>query len=127
MIGLEVRGGDAVARGFAGRATAVVPTVRRVVSSNARRLQALVRARASGRPGPRVQTGDYRRSIAVEITGTTATVGTNRPQGPRLELGFVGVDALGRHYNQPPFPHFRPAAAEIEPQFAAELEQAVGQ
>lgn len=74
--------------------------------------QTRVKARASGRPGPRVITGDYRRSIYFELTtvgaSPAAIVGTNAPQGRRLEYGFVGVDSLGRHFNQPPYPHFEP-------------------
>ena len=70
--------------------------------------QTRVMAAASGRPGPRVITGDYRRSITLEMTTVdgrvAAVVGTSHPAGRRLELGFVGSDSLGRHYNQPPFP-----------------------
>lgn len=81
------------------------------------------KANASGRPGPRVVTGDYRRTIGLEVSSAgpglaAATVGTNADQGRRLELGFTGFDALGRYYDQPPFPHFGPAldatAAEAE-------------
>lgn len=90
-------------------------------------LQTRVRARASGRPGPRRQTGDYRRSISRESGrgpdgGHQATVGTNAPQGRRLEHGFVGADALGRTYNQPPYPHFGPALDETGPEYVAALE-----
>lgn len=86
-------------------------------------LETAVKRHASGRPGPRAITGDYRRSItsAIYVSGDgdqfTGVVGTNKPQGRRLEFGFVGVDALGRHYNQPPYPHFRPAIAERAPEF----------
>lgn len=89
-------------------------------------LNRAVQAHASGRPGPRVRTGDYRRSWSV-ITYTRlggeaiAEAGTNAPQGPRLEFGFTGEDALGRHYNQPPFPHARPALTEIEAPFVSAL------
>jgi hypothetical protein len=90
------------------------------------RLLTMVRANASGRPGPRVQTGDYRRSINLDIAGVrgsvSATVGTNRPQGRRLEFGFNGTDSAGRSYNQPPLPHFGPAAAAIEPEFVAAVQ-----
>lgn len=85
-----------------------------------------VQAKASGRPGPNAPTGDYRRSINLrvqhEVYGTLAYVGTNAPQGRRLEFGFVGEDSLKRKYNQPPYPHFGPAVDEIAPQFAAALE-----
>jgi hypothetical protein len=82
-----------------------------------------VKAHASGHPGPRTPTGDYRRSITGETErragSVIGTVGTTRPQGPRLELGFHGVDSLGRHYEQPPFAHFRPALSKIEGAYAA--------
>lgn len=85
-------------------------------------LQGRVKARAAGRPGPRMQTGDYNRSIGlrvgIEEGGViAASVGTNRPQGRRLEFGFHGVDSLGRRYDQPPFPHFGPALDETAPEF----------
>jgi len=71
---------------------------------------ATIKANASGRPGPNVVTGHYRDSIqAVVVEDTSMTFGTQEPQGYRLEYGFVGTDALDRTYNQPPFPHFRPA------------------
>jgi hypothetical protein len=54
-------------------------------------------------------------SIGALIIGT---VGTNAPQGLRLENGFVGADSLGRVYNQPPYPHFSPAAVQTEPEYA---------
>ena len=92
-------------------------------------LQTTVKRRASlprsGPPGPRLQTGDYARSINLRMetgAGTiAAVVGTNRPQGRRLEYGFTGVDALGRRYHQPPYPHFRPALFEIEGPFLAAM------
>lgn len=76
-------------------------------------LRTRVRAKASGRPGPRVQTGDYRRGISQHnrvVDGVPeAHIYSNSPQALRLEYGFVGTDALGRHYNQEPLPHWRPA------------------
>lgn len=71
--------------------------------------QTRVKANASGRPGPRVITGDYRRSITLEMEGTSAVIYSDAPQAARLEMGFAGPDALGRVYNQPPFPHWEPA------------------
>lgn len=86
-------------------------------------LETRVKANASGRPGPKAKTGDYRRSWMSSITSNgydiEGTVGTNRPQGPRLEFGFVGADRLGRVYNQPPYPHLGPAVAVVGPQFTA--------
>ncbi|WP_367046149.1 hypothetical protein [Streptomyces sp. Je 1-332] len=75
----------------------------------AKALVVQVQRNASGRPGPRVVTGKYRASWQSEVHRAgpviVGAVGTDAPQGRRLEFGFVGVDSLGRHYNQPPFPH----------------------
>jgi hypothetical protein len=85
----------------------------------ARLLSAEIKRNASGRPGPNAPTGDYRRSWRSSRSGGGANVrwrvSTNRPQGPRLEYGFYGVDSLGRVYRQPAFPHVAPAVAKIEP------------
>jgi hypothetical protein len=91
-------------------------------------LRTRVRARASGRPGPRRQTGDYRRSIGAQTSQIApgvwqGTVGTNSPQGWRLEKGFVGRDSLGREYHQPPYEHFGPAVDETDPEYAAAMAQ----
>ena len=77
-------------------------------------IEAAWKGNATGRPGPRVVTGNFRRSINtedVDIPGTESavSVGTNAPQGARLEFGFVGRDALGRNYNQKPYPSLEPA------------------
>lgn len=57
---------------------------------------------------PRLQTGDYNRSIGMNLTSTaasyTASIGTNKVQGRRLELGF---DEDGQRTL--PHPHFVPA------------------
>ncbi|MEV0438410.1 hypothetical protein AB0I84_13970 [Streptomyces spectabilis] len=112
------------------RAAAALPAVAGVVQHHAMLLETRIKANASGRPGPNAPTGDYRRSWAHEITSNGATVqavvGTNKPQGRRLEYGFVGADSLGRIYNQPPFPHVGPAVEEIRPAFLTALQAAVG-
>jgi hypothetical protein len=98
-----------------------------VVAAETLALQGRVRAKASGRPGPNAPTGDYRRSISARVTQyknattTNGEVGTNRPQGRRLELGFHGVDSLGRHYHNDPLPHFGPALDETDGPFRAKL------
>lgn len=89
-----------------------------------------VQANASGRPGPRAPTGDYRRSWGVKfgmdgIGRVFADVGTNKPQGRRLEMGFQGVDSLGRSYDQPPYEHVRPAVDLIGPRYRWALAGAV--
>lgn len=104
--------------------------VANVVFRAGAQLQTQVRANAAGRPGPRVQTGDYRRSIhlttSLQNGQPVAIVATGAPQGPRLEYGFNAVDALGRRFRQPPYPHWRPAVDKIEPLLSAEIRAAVG-
>lgn len=114
MPAMQVIGADKAARDLIGLGAKVQAGLGPLVAHYGQIYQGRVRARASGRPGPRVQTGDYRRSIGLvlgSIGGSlqpSAIVGTNSPQGRRLEFGFVGTDSLGRHYNQGPLPHFEP-------------------
>lgn len=81
-----------------------------------------VRKNAQGRPGPNKVTGAYWNSIFVLVKrqkkmfrkSTIETgVFTFHPAANRLESGFVGKDAMGRHYNQPPFQHWGPARETI--------------
>lgn len=102
----------------------------RIVAHYGALLATQVKANASGRPGPRAPTGDYRRSITLRQNITVgrestyeATVGTNRPQGRRLEFGFRGTDSKGRSYNQPAYPHFGPAFDRIYPRFLTAIAQ----
>lgn len=80
---------------------------------------ARIRQNASGRPGPNVITGAYRASWRSETRGiphgAECTIGTNAPQGRRLEFGFWDMtDSIGRHFFQPPYPHVQPAIGHIE-------------
>jgi hypothetical protein len=97
-----------------------------VLLSNVRRRASLPR---TGPPGPRLQTGDYVRSMSVQTTlglgGPVSTVGTNAPQARRLEFGFRGEDSLGRNYNQRPYPHWGPALDETAPAFLAAIASVV--
>lgn len=93
---------------------------------------ARIKGYASGRPGPNVITGDYRGSWHPGPTrrlpyGAQCTIGTDRPQGRRLEFGFVGTDSLGRTYNQPPFPHVQPALPYIQDTLMASMRLAVAE
>lgn len=129
MFNMVVVGADLVAGQLATMA-AVWPTKEASIVTHFGQLyQTRVRAAASGRPGPRAITGNYRRSISLEVgrsaSGTVAIVGTNAPQARRLEFGFVGSDSLGRHYNQPPYPHFEPPLAQTIEQLANALNIAV--
>lgn len=103
--------------------------VSRAVYRTGLMLQTKVRGNASGRPGPFVQTGDYRRGISV-LNGTSqgmpvSIVYSNSPQAARLEYGFDGVDSLGRKYNQPPYPHWGPAMRDTEKFFHRSITEAL--
>lgn len=124
----EFDDGGGIARLAVGLARASVLTGARagvLVARHGVILQSRVQANASGRPGPNAPTGDYRRSITLSVlyTGKTieARVGTNKVQGPRLEMGFEGEDSLGRSYHQPAYPHFGPGADQVRPGFITEV------
>jgi len=97
-----------------------------IVASVALKMMNQVRQNASGRPGPEIQSGAYKNSIMMTKESSLAyRVFTTSPYANRLEFGFSGVDALGRKYNQPAFPHWQPAvdalSAELGKQIAASL------
>lgn len=101
----------------------VGPETNRTVQQQARLARAMIRFNASGRPGPNIITGDYFDSWRTEPFGVPdgggAVVGTDRPQGRRLEFGFMNMyDSLGRFYRQPPFPHVEPAVHELSDEYA---------
>jgi hypothetical protein len=118
-----------VAADLTGLAVEVVEKRHRIVVHHGALLQTHVRRHASkprtGPPGPRLLTGNYVRSINRRTTRlptmSMAEVGTNAPQGRRLELGFTGTDSLNREYDQPPYPHFAPGLEEVRELFAAAL------
>lgn len=116
-----IRGAKQTSAWLMTQAVTAGPQAQALVRHYGQLLQAKVVANASGRPGPNVITGDYRRSITVDFltdaTGPAAVVSTNKEQGPRLEWGFIGTDSAGRHVSQAPYAHFGPAAADIEPLF----------
>lgn len=93
---------------------------------------ARIRQNASGRPGPNVITGRYRASWRSETRGipygAQCTIGTDAPQGRRLEFGFWDMtDSLGRHFFQPPFPHVQPAIGFIEDTLHEQMRAAMGE
>ncbi|MET8956711.1 HK97 gp10 family phage protein [Streptomyces sp. NPDC004129] len=116
-----------IAAALQGRADLVLPQTVSVVRHYAMLLETQIKANASGRPGPNVITGDYRRSWTHElfVTGdvVSAVVGTNKPQARRLEYGYIGPDSLGRIFDQPPYPHVGPAVETVRPQFFEALGQ----
>lgn len=117
---------DEIAAQLQARSARVLPSAVSVVRHYAMLLETQIKANASGRPGPNAPTGDYRRSWTheVHVTGeaVTATVGTAKPQGRRLEYGYVGPDSLGRVFHQPPYAHVGPAVETVRPLFV----QAIG-
>lgn len=102
---------------------------RTITRHHAMLLRVRIQRNASGRPGPRVITGQYRASWDVRMsTGggqVTAEVYSDASQARRLEYGFVGTDSLGRHYRQPPFPHVEPAFRQTQPGFIQALADGV--
>lgn len=114
-----------VAKDLIGFGIAATAATHQAVVVHTAILQRSVVDHASGRPGPNAPTGDYRRSISRRVVkgavSSTGFVGTDKPQGRRLELGFSGQDALGRNYDQPPYPHFGPALDEVTPAFEAAI------
>ena len=128
VSGVIVNGADALAAQLRTMGKVGDARMERLIRHYGYLLQTRVKARASGRPGPNVVTGDYRRSIGVQFyrdpkAGFVAVIGTNKPQGARLEFGFHGMDSLGRSYDQPPYPHFGPAFDQTKPELesAADL------
>jgi len=135
-ITVRVEGAQATIAAFRAGSRLLNSRMRRTVRFHTSALRTKVRANASGRTGieyndprggpsgeigPRVQTGDYRRSISAafysDSDGYTGEVFTSAPQGRRLELGFFGSDSLGRTFKQRAYPHFRPAFDAQEPLF----------
>lgn len=108
----------------------IAPAVQRRVVHTAELGRGMIRANATGRPGPNVITGRYRSSWEVVGRaipyGAQCTIGTNAPQGRRLEFGFFDMtDSLGRHYFQPPFPHVGPAIPRMEAVLQQQMRDAV--
>lgn len=108
----------------------VGPETNRTVQQQARLAKAMIQFNASGRPGPNIITGDYFDSWRTEPFGVPdgggAIVGTDRPQGQRLEFGFMNMyDSLGRFYRQPPFPHVEPAVNELSDEYADAFKDAL--
>jgi hypothetical protein len=61
-----------------------------------------------------VLTGANRDSIQTELivdsgVQAIAQIAPGMPYSRRLEFGFVGMDSMGRFYNQAPRPYVRPA------------------
>ena len=89
------------------------------------KLKERAQANSSGRPGPNIITYQFHDAWTWAVGGDSATVANGSVYAARLEFGFVGVDSLGRHYSQPPYPSLQPAMAESETLLGDELAKAV--
>jgi hypothetical protein len=111
------------------RARNTLPHTQAAMRHYALLLATRIKINASGRPGPNVVTGDYRRSWKWQVRtagGTvTALVHTDAPQANRLENGFVGRDSLGRLYHQAPLPHVGPAVEATRPVLLASMQKVI--
>lgn len=88
-------------------------------------LQGRAREHASGRPGPNIITWQFWSAYTYAVSGDDAVVGNGSVYANRLEYGFVGVDSIGRHYNQPPYPSLGPAVMRSEDLLPEELRKVV--
>lgn len=108
-----------VARGLTDAALFLGTELPRGLHGLGEQLEGAVKRHAQGRPGPQRVTGAYVSSIGMQAHQAgvhyEVEVGTNAPEGRRLEYGFHKQDKLGRSFHQPPFPHWRPALAETMP------------
>lgn len=104
--------------------------MRSVARMGAEELRKEIVNQASGRPGPEIVTGLY--TMGFEVQEDTlffanqwvvSVVNENGVQWRRLEYGFTGIDALGRHYDQPPFAHIRPAIEIASPKIQRRAEE----
>lgn len=117
MIGIRyiVVGARPLSGRFMAKSAALPREVEVTVEKHAQFLLRNIQVRAPFR------TGVYRASWHIERDGNRRVVTTFEPYGRRLELGFHGEDALGRHYEQAPQPHVRPAADETETLYVADM------
>lgn len=113
----ETTGFNEMAAAVLARAAGIGARVQAGLQESIDKLQGMAEARSSGRPGPNIVTGAYHDSWFTAVSTGEAVLSNFSPQALRLELGFVGVDSLGRHYAQPPYAHLGPAVIEFEPDF----------
>jgi hypothetical protein len=82
------------------------------------RLQKMVRKNARSFR----RTGEYDKSIQVR----DGVVYTRHHAARRLEFGFVGYDATGRHYSQAPKAHWRPAVQTMASKMPSDVKKELG-
>lgn len=114
--------------------TMVAAGSKRAVTKHTGMLEASVKRHASqprtrlrpnvGAPeGPRLLTGGYlggmHRTVVTTTWGASGFVGSPDPRSGPLELGAHNL--FGRGIRMQPYPHFGPAADEIEPLFVSAM------
>ena len=127
-MNITIRGDSArdVAGRFVRMSAEMTARMPGVVSRGGEIIRQEILSRAQGRPGPEAITGDYLRSWKIDRRGPLEEeVYSDADQARRLELGFVGVDALGREYDQPPFPHVGPGVSAAKPKITAGFDRLV--
>lgn len=120
-IGASISGDVAAMRLELGKRASRARRINEAVANAAEKLRDRAQAHSRGRPGPNIITGAFHDSWTFATGPESATVANGSVQAARLEFGFVGVDAIGRHYNQPPYPSLGPAVAESDTLLADEL------
>lgn len=65
-------------------------------------------------------TGNYAKNHILVEGGT---VFSDHPAARRLEMGFVGMDALGRHYTQMPRPHWLPVREKMKEEYPKAVDE----
>ena len=132
--GSRVDGADDLIRALTEGADQVTPLMTVALDGSATLVKDSTQANASHRPGPELETSDYRDSWRTgesryekdrdEAGGevVTTSVYTEEPQGHRLEWGFVGTDSKGRQVNSPPYAHLGPAIDAVRPTFEAAMD-----
>lgn len=70
---------------------------------------------------PAIQTARLVGSITHELIPDGVRIGTNVEYAKRLELGYIGTDAKGRHIQQGPRPFMLPALVRNRNRIAKEL------
>ncbi len=106
------------------KVAAMDAAAREVVTKGGHMIERAAKGHANGRPGPNVVTGSHRRSIGVHSitkkgTSWESQTGPTMVYSRRLELGYVQVDALGRLYDQPPYPSLGPGLQDVRDDLGA--------
>jgi HK97 gp10 family phage protein len=66
-----------------------------------------------------LDTDTQQQLMVTPVVAADNPYGFDPPYARRIELGFIGVDSLGRHYHQAPQPYMRPAFDENKDEAAS--------